>query len=193
MSSRRLACLLLGLWLGGDWMIRWMASGNLHAVNHTLDRPNAFVAQQIKDRGRIPVFKLLTYQAAEQNRLLALSWENVQIGFAIFFFFYLLFGTREGKYALLLVLLMMAVVIGERLVLTPELIGIGRSLDFSEEIRPRARTALSIVENVSTAAWLAKSCFGLALAGVLMWRRSSGNTRKKFDLVDKSYNRHINR
>ncbi len=196
MHSRRLACLLLGAWLAGGLWIAWITRQNTAAVRRAMESPPPALLLDSKTLGAPATRMLLAYLAAEQNRFYYESWEMSQIVLGAFFFFFLLFGTREDKYSLLIPLLMLIITIGQRFVATPEMISLGRTTDFMPDgAHSVATVRLSVVEMGYTAAELLKSGLGLLLAArlILTHRHASGHDiRKELDLVNKGDHRHIN-
>src|SRR5690348_7945786 len=99
MHSRRLACFLLGLWLGTGVFMEWVSRENLAAVDRLLAQPDPAAAVRIamldKTLGKNETRLLLRHQASEQNRYYYELWEIVQLVVAAGFFFFLLFGTTE--------------------------------------------------------------------------------------------------
>ena len=74
MHSRRIACLLLGLWMGaGLWML-WVAADNVASADRLLVAPNAYAAAYLKSLGRVQLSPLTHYLANEQNRSLFQTW-----------------------------------------------------------------------------------------------------------------------
>jgi hypothetical protein len=113
-----------------------------------------------------------------------------------FLFFFLLFGTSEDKFSLLLVLLMLVIVLLQRFLLTPEIISVGRTLDFVPLDMPTAdRSKFWVLHGGYTGTELLKWGLGIALAVKLIARsaRRSGDVRQEFDLVDKANHRHVDR
>lgn len=135
MSSRRLACFLLGIWLGASFLMAWVVT-------------NPPVNSRLLER-------------------LAM----LQLIFGSCFFLFLLLGSKEGKSALALVLLMLVAQAAPLLIPGPEL-----------------KPGYLLWE-------LVKWGSGLLLALQLIRRRRgrSGDAREDFDVVDKSNHRHINR
>jgi len=195
MRSCRLACFLLGLWLGGSLFWVWLDTGSLRAVDRLLDQPNPAVAQQLETLGRADARPLLRYQVAEVNRWYAESWETVQLFFGTFLFFFLLFGTGEDKSSLLAVLLMVAIVVAQRFLLTAQLVGLDRTLDFTPNLSIQERNRFHAIHTVYYALEMLKWGLGLGLSAFLVWRRRrrSGNAGKEFNLVDKAYDGHVDR
>jgi len=193
MRSRRIACLLLGLWMGaGLWML-WVGHANSAAADKLLLAPNANAAEYFKSVGRPQVAPLAHYLATEQNRSLFEMWGIVQIVLGGLFFFFLLFGTHLGKFPLVVGLLMLLIVIGERAAITPGMEMVGHYTDFNPDPSHKARMARDVLNyGYSMAEW-GKFALGVVAAVVLVWqeRRRSVGARKQIDLIDKADYRHI--
>ena len=54
MGSRRIACLLLGLWMGAALWMLWVSSNNAAAADRLLLAPSASAAAYLKTLGRAP-------------------------------------------------------------------------------------------------------------------------------------------
>ncbi|MBZ5724836.1 MAG: hypothetical protein LAP87_07545 [Acidobacteriia bacterium] len=194
MHSRRLACFLLGLWLGGSLLMVWIATGNFRSADRALEQPNPAVALQIKTFGFTQTRLLLRYQISEQNRLSLETWEYAQLFFGIFLFFFFLFGTGEGKFSLAAVLCMLAIVVFQRFLLTPQLIGLGRSIDFLPDAASHEHKQFQVISQAYSIIEPVKWVLGLALAAVMIWRRGrSGYAGQEIDLIDKAYHGHVDR
>ena len=173
----------------------WVAADNMASAQRLLLSPNSYAADYLKTLNHAQLIPLTRYLASEQNRSLLESWGVVQIVLAGVFFALLLFGTRLGKFPLVIALLMLILVIAERVAITPGMAMVGQYSDFKLDPSHRARVAgdalnygYKMVEGV-------KFALGAILAVVLIWqeRRRSLDSRKQVDLVDKADYRHINR
>jgi hypothetical protein len=197
MHSRRLACFFVGLWLGGSLLMVWMAGDSFRSVDRMLLLPDPAAAVQIKALGPGGARTLFRYQVSEQNRAAFETWERIQIALGLAFFLYLLLATKEGKFPMILVLLMLAVVTVQRFVLTPELIGLGRNLDFAPATAALAERAKFRVAHIGyTGFEIAKWLIGLVLAAKMAFGRAiglSGSSRDQVDPIDKRNYRHVNR
>lgn len=185
------------MWLAGGFLMTWVTWQSISSAERLFDEDPA-VMVMLKTIGPTAGRALLRHQVAEQNRKLLENWEYAEIFIAIFFFAFLLLGTREGKLALGLALLMLLLVLVQRLVLTPELIFRGRPLDFAARGGPAIdRARFTLVESISLGAELVKWAAGLALAAMLVFRRqrrtSSRYIRQEINVVDKADNGHVDR
>lgn len=178
----------------GLWML-WVAADNVAAADRLLLAPNAYAAAYLKTLGRTPLTPLTHYLANEQNRSLLESWGIAQIVLGSLFFCFLLFGTRLGKFPLVVALLMLLIVIGERVAITPELTLVGQHNDFNVDPSHRARFAGDALNYGYKMAEWAKFALGAVAAIFLIWQenRRSLHSRNQVDTIDKADYRHINR
>src|SRR5512133_3178010 len=132
MHARRLACFLLGLWLAGGLVMAWIARESLGAADRLWARRSPAATLRLKALGP-DARSILRLQALEENRRLSGKWETAQIVFGTFFFLAMLFGSRENKFVLLGVLLLTALVLLQKFLITPELNALGRLVDVLPE------------------------------------------------------------
>ncbi len=197
MHGGRFACLLLGLWLAGGLFMAFLARQNLETADRLIANGDTAVLLHSGGAGIQAMRGLLRYHALEQTRAARESWETTEIVLGCFFFFFLLFGTREDKFTLLIPLVMVLVTLVERLVLTPETISRGRALDFIPAGAQAAdRVKLLMLEKAHMACELGKGVLAVILAARLILggrrRRSASDVRQELDLIDKANYRHIN-
>ena len=175
----------------------WVTSENSRGVERLLDEPNPAAHMQFKTLGPAATRVLLRYQVSEQNRFLFETWDTTQMILGCFFFFFLLFGTREDKFALFMALLMLVAVLFQRFLITPEINSLGRNLDFvPPEVYFPGRPKLAVAQTAYFGLDLCKGLLALVLASrwVLGRRgRSAGNVREELDLVNKANYRHVDR
>ena len=135
--------------------------------------------------------------AAEENRRLSARWELYQVFFGSFFFCVMLFGSREDKFALLGVLVMILLVALQRFLLTPELHALGRLIDFSPSPSAPDQNRFWITNMAHIGVEVAKDGLALLLAAQMIFSRKrsgrSRDTRRKLDRVDEPYYRSVNR
>ncbi len=197
MHSRRFACFLLGVWLAGGLMVTWLASENSHAVDRLLASADPAVTVRIKLLGPQETSLLLRYEAAELTRHEVGLCLGVQIALGVFFLFFLLFGTGEGKFSLALALILVLCVSLQRLALWPEIVSIGKLVDFlSVGEGSGLRAKLLVMESAFFSVEVGKWVVITVLAGILIGRGrgrgSSDRSWNKFNVVNKADDRHVN-
>jgi len=169
MHFYRLAVLLLGAWLGGCAFMDLVATGNFRSVERLLAAPSPKAAERIQAMGGHDAARaFLRYQVSEQNRWYFETWERGQIALGVVLFLVLLFGAAADRGTLLLVLLMLAIVLAMRFFLTPEIIRLGRAIDFAAAGRPEPnRTRFWAFHGAYSAGELLKLGLGVVLAARL--------------------------
>jgi len=175
--------------------MQWISTENYRAVDRLLESGNPAATLQFRNLGPAAIRQVLRYQVAEQNRYYFEAWEILQIMLGSLFFFFLLFGTREDKFSLLMALLMVLAVVVQRFFITPELSALGRVLDFVPGYvsHPDSRK-LAILQSAYRAVELTKLGIGVLLvARLIVGRRRSpsGDIRQELDLINKANYRHI--
>jgi len=195
MHARRLACFILGMWLAAGIAVAWLEREDFQTIQDVLAQPDPAVAERIKALGAHETYLLMGHVASEQRQRTIRNWENLQLLLGLGFFFFLLFGTREGKLPLAMALLLVVMVLLERFLLTPEALSLARIASFTagrasgEAVR---RMVLSTThEGFEIVKWMVEA----ALAAVLVLRRNqrSGDSGDQLDVVDKPDHGHVNR
>jgi hypothetical protein len=175
----------------------WVATQNFRGVDRLLVQPGPAALLQLKTLGHASSRMLLRYHAAEQNRYYFQRWETAQLLLGAFLFFFLIFGTREDKFSLLFVLLMLLILVGQRFWLTSQIVSIGRSIDYVPvEVSSPDRVRFGVLHAGYAGAELVKLGLGLTLALRLILsrrKRASNNIRQELDFINKSDYRHIDR
>jgi len=197
MHARRLACFLLGMWLDGGVFMAWVATQNFREVDRLLSRADPVATLRLKPLGA-DARMTLRYQASEQNRRLFSTWETVQILLGASFLLLMLFGSRENKFTLFGGLLLVLLVLVQKFGLTPELIALGRMIDFvPPEIKSPDRSKFWVIHSAYSGVELLKWVLILGLAGRMVFSRQrsgrSRDSRREVDRVDKPNYRGVNR
>ena len=165
-----------------------VATQNFRSVDRLLAAPGSAVAQ-VGQIGRDQARTFLRYQVSEQNRWYFETWEKIQlvIGMAL-----LAATLRHGKLPVSLAALMCVLLLMERFYLTPEIVRLGRLIDFvpqaasspERDLFWRFHGAYSGVE-------LLKLALGFLLSGRLIFGRN--RIAGQVDSVDEADHRHVNR
>lgn len=174
----------------------WLTTDSFRAVDRILAQPSPTAALQIRALGA-NARALFRYQVAEQNRAAFETWEYAQLALGTGLFLFILFASREGKYPMILVLLMLAAVVAQRLLFTPLLVHLGRNLDFATaESHSGQHREFWVVHTAHSAAEIFKWVVGLLLAAKMAWGRNrgrSGDSRDDLNAIDKRNYRHVDR
>jgi len=172
-----------------------IATHNLESADRVLGSPPPAAAKILDSLGADSARLLLRYQASELNRVYFEYWGVAQliIGGAVFGM--LLFATREGKWPVLIALVMLAVVAVMRFILTPDLVNFGRQLDFvTKEAGTAEYARFWGVHRAYAIAELVKIGLGLALLGLLLFRvQRKRRSVHQVHKVDDADDRHIDR
>ncbi len=196
MRFRRFVSFVLGVWLGGGLLMVWLAASGFGTVDLLMSRPTPAAAAQIRTLGHEQARALLRYQVAEQNRMYFETWEIVQLTGGSLFFLYLLFGTREKKFGLTVVLAMLSIVAAQHFLLTPELAAGERSIQLlPPEASGGERDTFWILHSIYSGMEALKWGLALALAGktIFGWHQGrSDDAGDDFDVVDKPDYGHVN-
>ena len=184
--NRRLACLILGMWLGAAACIDLIVSLNISSVDLFLAVPGGTTTvAEISHAGHSSARFILIRNAAEENARIFESWEWIQIILALAFFLLLLFGDRKSEVALIMELGMLIVVVVQRFVLTPQLISLGREVAETPQILDNPmNTQLSVYHGFYMVGEILKLVLGVGLAVRLMIsRRDHDRFAKDYDLA----------
>jgi hypothetical protein len=184
------------MWLAGGLVLAFVATQNFAAIDRSMHEPNPGASLRMQKLGVDDSRMLLRYQAAEQNRYYFEVWENLQLALGLFFFFYLLFGTNEDKLTLGAALALLLIVVLQRFLLTPEIVGTGKLLDFVPDSAPSMyRGRFEVLQKTYLGMEIGKWIIQAGLAALVMGRsrRSSRNSRRQLNVVDKTDYGHINR
>ncbi len=191
MHTRRLATLLLGLWLGGGLFMTWVAIHSFRGVDKLLKSPAPAAAQYIKVLGNSSARTLLRHQIGELNRHYFSNWEVVQIGIALVFLLTMLFDAKTEKLYLALGGLALLLVIVQHFLFTPQVATLGRAIEFLPPEAPSAeRVGFWRFHNAYSVLEIAKGLLlmGMSVRLVMISSRRRRSSRKKVDLVDDSDN-----
>ena len=166
-----------------------VATQNFRSVDRLLAAPSGVAAAQIQTLGRDQARAFLRYQVSEQNRWYFEAWEKIQLALGVA----LLAATlRQSKLPASLAAAMLGLLLIERFYITPEIIRLGRLIDFipppassqERDVFWRFHGAYSGVE-------LAKLALGFFLSGRLIFGRD--RVAGQVDAVDKADHSHVNR
>jgi hypothetical protein len=192
MHYRRIVCLILGLWLGGAIVMAWFGALSFTTPARLMNQSHPGFALQTKPLGTA-TRAVLRHEVVEMNRWLFQSWETMQMVIGAFFFCYLLFGTMEGKFTLLLALLMLILTAVQRIGMSPMLSVLGSSLDYlPPETVASERAKFWLLHNAYIGVELVKLGLGIIVCAIVLSRTRAVDRLNQFNMVDSSKHRHVN-
>jgi hypothetical protein len=188
MHTRYVACWLLGAWIAGSLFMIMVATQNFRSVDRLLATPGS-AASQVGKMGHAEARTFLRYQVSEQNRWYFETWEKIQLALGVAA---LAATFRQGKLMVSLTASMCALLLLERFYLTPEIIRLGRLIDFvpqaassvERDVFWRFHGAYSGVE-------LLKLALGFFLSGRFILGRNPA--AGQVDVVDEASHLRVNR
>jgi hypothetical protein len=130
LHTRRLATLLLGVWLGSGIFIAWFSRHNRFSVEQTLNYASKPFQDEIEHLDKDRLRGLLRFHAEELNREYSLWWGRLQLLLGMVLAILLLFATNGNRLVMTLVTGMVAIVVVQHFVIAPQIVELGRGFDF---------------------------------------------------------------
>jgi hypothetical protein len=173
MNIRYFVCWLLGAWIAGSLFMIMVATQNFRSVDRLLAAPGS-AAAPIDQMGHDQARTFLRYQVSEQNRWYFETWEKIQLGMAAAL---ILAASRVGKTFGVVAGLLFLLLLLERLYLTPEIVRLGRLIDFVPQAASSPeRDTFWKFHGAYSAVELLKLALALFLSVRLMFTRQSAST-----------------
>lgn len=173
-----------------------MATQNFRAVDRLLAAPAPAAALQVDALGKNEARMFLRHQVGEQNRWYFDTWEKLQLGLGALLLLTLFFAAN-GKPSMVVLSLLMLVAVGlQHWAITPQIVELGRAIDFVPEAEPSPdRIRLWDFHTAYSATEVAKLGMGLFLTGRLLVRRRrrSRDVADEVDPVNHADNSHVDR
>ncbi len=178
MHTRRLSSLLLGAWLAGSLFMWMVATQNFRSVDRLLESPSPQASAQFDKLGRDGARTLLRYHVGEQNRWYFETWELAQFAVGALLIAAQLFGPARDRIVLAMAALMFAAVLVEHWYLTPEIVRLGRLMDFAAPGQIAAeRSHFWTLHGAYSGIEVLKLVLGIALAAKLVVRSRRRRTK----------------
>ncbi|HMF93916.1 MAG TPA: hypothetical protein VKE96_06465 [Vicinamibacterales bacterium] len=132
--KHRWALVLVGAWIAGSICTSIVATENFYTIDRLLAAPaHPSFATAVQQLGQPQARDLLRYLSSELNRLYFRMWNIAQIGIAALTL-WLISGSgpsdQGARRAFRTVAAMLAIVVVMLVYLTPQIVAVGRSLDF---------------------------------------------------------------
>lgn len=187
--NRRLANLILGLWLGMAGCVDFLVIQNFASVDRFLAAPGTVGSSQaIRQIGPEGARYLLRRNASEENAWIFENWEWIQIYISVLFFLLLLLAGRPSKWALALTAGMLIILLIQRFALTPQISAMGRDiadLPAADLAKNPENSRFWLFHGLYSGSEILKLVTGFSLAAILMFRRRTGDRAEVWSGTDR--------
>jgi hypothetical protein len=196
MHTRRLSVFLIAAWLSCTLFMGWVAVYNMKSVDLTVKSPVDRIQREMRDFGLDRARALVRFHSAELNRHYFFYWEITQIALGIALSITILFATNGNRFAMTLAAIMLIVAIVQHFTITPQILEIGRGLDFAttDEMIDERRS-FGVYHAYYSYAEIAKAVAGACLGIKMLFSSGSSGRRrrgrKKIDVVDDPDDSHV--
>jgi hypothetical protein len=148
-----------------------VATQNFRSVDRLLAKPAPGAAQQLEKLGRGDARVLLRHQVSEQNRWYFETWGVAEVSIGAALLLVLIFGSTEKNLSLLFALLMLLIAIVQRFALTPQIVVLGRIIDWIPVDQPSPeRSRFWMLHNAFVGLELLNWALGFLLTAKLLFR-----------------------
>lgn len=128
---------LMGAWMMGSVTMAFVATQNFRAVDRILTAPaDADLQRKLEGLSWEDARMILRHLASEMNRFYFRVWEGTQLILGGLVLMLLITSGRSDALARTLVVMMLAIVVVLIVFLTPQIVTLGRSLDFVSRTPP---------------------------------------------------------
>jgi hypothetical protein len=161
---RRIAALILGIWLGAGFFADFAVTRNFKTVETFLADPgDVTTSVELNRIGRWKERIILRRNAAEENNYLFEVWEWTELALGTVLLASLAFGERPQKLLLAAPLAMIVIVAAQRFYLSPQVAELGRKIADLPAKDPLNGT-FWMFHGIYSGAEIVKILIGLALA-----------------------------
>jgi hypothetical protein len=145
---------------------------NFRSVDRLLAKPAPLAAEQIAKLGPDAARVFLRHQVSEQNRWYFETWGLIGAGIGAALLLILIFGSTEKNFSLLVALLMLLIAVVQRFALTPQMVVLGRIIDWIPIDQPSPeRSRFWMLHNAFVGLEMLNWALGVFLTGKLLFRR----------------------
>ncbi len=163
-----------------------VATQNFRSVDRLLAKPSPAAAQELDQLGPADARLLLRHQVSEQNRWYFETWGMIATAIGMALLLVLLFGSSEKNFTLLLALIMLLIAIVQRFALTPQIVFLGRLIDWVPADQPSPeRSRFWMLHNAFVGLELLNWALGFILTAKLLFRSRRRTGDEDVELADR--------
>lgn len=164
-----------------------VATQNFRSVDRLLAKPAPQAAQQLEKLGPGAARVLLRHQISEQNRWYFETWGFAEVAIGAALLMVLIFGSAESNFSLLLALLMLLIAIVQRFALTPQIVFLGRIIDWIPVDQPSPeRSRFWMLHHAFVGLELLNWALGFFLTAKLLFRSRRRSGDRDAELAEQS-------
>jgi len=165
-TRRQWALVILGAWIAGSICMSVVATENFYTIDRLLaSRANPVFAAALDRLGAVEARDLLRYLSSELNRLYFQLWNGAQIVLGVVALWLIAGSAKWVKWG---VAAMLATVVLMLVYLTPQIVTLGRSLDFvPRDPAPPGMSRFWVLHAAYTSLEMLKLVVGVVVAASL--------------------------
>ena len=184
MHTRRFVSFLVGMWLGGIILMMWIGSQNQDSVTRILMAQPQKMQQIIFTLTDSEKKSLFLYAANEMTRYYSNIWEWAQLALGATILG-LLVVARQAKQFIVISSIMLLTVIACHFLLAPQLLGLGRTIDFGAPTQFAAeRSQFNSMQMLYFAMDITRLLLAILLTFQLLRRGSDEKRRRRSPKTD---------
>lgn len=198
MHSRRFLAFFVGLWLAGLLVVSYVTAFSSRTVNFVMENPPHEASRWVDILGKDRTRTLLQHYDAEVNRSLLEAWGYADLVLCVFILITAVM-IKSGKPAMIAAALLLVLCLASVFLLTPQVVAVGRLLDFRSHFPvPPERAQFASLNGMLLGVSFVRVLTAAILAAVLMHRSQKPRSRRvsrldEIDPVNHPNYRHINR
>ncbi len=198
MHSRRFLAFFLGLWLAGLLVVTFATSYSSRTVNVVMENPPHEASKWVDILGKERIRTLLLHNTAEVNRSLLEAWGYADLVLCVFILITAVM-IKSGKPIMIASALLLILCLASVFLLTPQLVAVGRLLDFRPALPvPPERAQFASLNGMFTGISVIRILTAAVIAGLLIHRSERPRSRRSSrieegDAVNHSNHSHIDR
>jgi len=186
MHSRRFLAFFVGLWLAGLLVVTLATTYNSRTVNVVMENPPHEASKWVDILGKERTRTLLLHNTAEVNRSLLEFWGYADVVLCVFILITAVM-IKSGKPMMIAAALLLLLCLASVFLLTPQVVAVGRLLDFRPNLPvPPERAQFASLNGMFTGVSVIRILTAVTMAGLLIHRSDRPRSRRssRVDQVD---------
>jgi hypothetical protein len=199
MHSRRFLAFFVGLWLASLLTVTYVTAFSARTVNAVMENPPHEASKWVDILGKDRTHTLLLHNTAEVNRSILESWGYADLVLCVFILITAVM-IKSGKPVIILATLLTVLCFASVFLLTPQVVAVGRLLDFRPGFPvPPERAQFASLNGMFNGVSAIRFLSAVAMVTLLVHRSQKTRLRRRsggldeIDPIDHANHSHINR